>query len=267
MSKLPAIASLWIDGKLSWIERLCLQSFVHHGHEVMLFTYGTVQGLPEGVRTGDAREIWEPPAALLSSCPAAFVADIFRLFLVRDSGMIWVDTDALCLAPFRPDAEGYLIGRVPEAPVVNNGVMALPSGSPALAAMIEAFHDETAIPPWMPERARRRLARVDPGQRGVQRAEIFRTVLGPHALTHMMKRSGEIRHALRPQVLFPVPWHSVDLLFNPHGGHAGWMDDGTVSMHLFTSAVRQWHRHRRPPEGSFLRQAMDDLGFSWSRHG
>lgn len=263
MGTLPQIGTLWIGGALRWIERLCLHSFCHHGHEVTVFAYGDVQGLPEGVILRDAREIWDCPDDILSQCPAAYVADVFRLFLVQQTDMIWVDTDALCLAPFERDEKGYLLGYVPEVPMVNNGVMGLPRGSGAVQGMLDVFADDAFIPGWLPKRMQRRLGRLSPDERRLQRPHVFRTFLGPPALTALAKETGEIAQAQRPQVLFPVPWHSVDLLFNPHGGVQGWMDEGTISMHIYTSAVRDWHLNRKPSPGSFLKGAMAQMAFSW----
>lgn len=33
MPSLPTIATLWIGSELSWLEQLCLRSFVDAGHE------------------------------------------------------------------------------------------------------------------------------------------------------------------------------------------------------------------------------------------
>ncbi len=42
---LPIIQSLWIGNPLSKLERLCIQSFIDHGHEFHLYTYATVGSL------------------------------------------------------------------------------------------------------------------------------------------------------------------------------------------------------------------------------
>ena len=62
MSALPTVASLWIGGSLTWLEQLCLKSFVDHGHPTVLYTYGEVQGVPEGVVVKDGREVVDTDA-------------------------------------------------------------------------------------------------------------------------------------------------------------------------------------------------------------
>lgn len=265
MSIPPRIGTLWIDGALRWIEQLCLASFVAQGHEVTLFSYGNVTGAPQGVAVRDAREVFDCPQDILAQCPAAYVADVFRLYLVRDTDMVWVDTDAYCLSPFMRDAAGYVLGLVPEGPFVNNGVIGAPGASAAVNQMIALFEEDAAIPEWLTPRRKKQLARLAPEERRIRRPQIHRTIFGPHGLTHLLGKSGEIAHARPPKVLFPIPWHSVDLLFNPHGGVEGWVDDGTLSVHFYTSSIRFWHLNRRVPEGSYMRFLMDRIGFHRDR--
>ena len=52
-----AIQTLWIGDKLSPMEQLCLSSFVYHGHDVHLYVYSDVAGIPDGVIVKDGNEI------------------------------------------------------------------------------------------------------------------------------------------------------------------------------------------------------------------
>src|SRR5262245_13716406 len=49
--------TLWIGSRLGRVERACLRSFLRHGHAVRLYSYGPVEGVPEGVRLADAASI------------------------------------------------------------------------------------------------------------------------------------------------------------------------------------------------------------------
>ena len=51
------IQSLWIGDKLSTMERLCISSYIHHGHEFHLYTYNDIVGLPKNCIVKDASEI------------------------------------------------------------------------------------------------------------------------------------------------------------------------------------------------------------------
>ena len=106
---------LWIGPRLSALERLSIASFLAHGHPVRLFTYGDVEGVPEGVEHHDAREVL--PAGQVFTYAAGFgkgsfaaFADMFRYKLLLDHGGIWCDTDIVCLHPFE-FAGDYMIAR------------------------------------------------------------------------------------------------------------------------------------------------------------
>ncbi len=50
------IQFLWVGPSLSRLEQLSLASFVYHGHDVHLYTYEDVQGIPDGVTVKDGQE-------------------------------------------------------------------------------------------------------------------------------------------------------------------------------------------------------------------
>ena len=43
---LKGIGTLWIGGPLSFLEQMCLLSFVAQGHKVTLFHYGEIAHVP-----------------------------------------------------------------------------------------------------------------------------------------------------------------------------------------------------------------------------
>ena len=55
------VAALWIGGKLSFLEELCLKSFVDAGHHTILFTYEGTENVPDGVEVRDGAEILPNP--------------------------------------------------------------------------------------------------------------------------------------------------------------------------------------------------------------
>ena len=48
------IAMLWMRGQLSFLEQLCIRSFIDAGHHVVLYSYEPVDRVPEGVECRDA---------------------------------------------------------------------------------------------------------------------------------------------------------------------------------------------------------------------
>ena len=98
---MDVIQTLWTHGFLSTMERLCLCSYMKNGHEVHLYRYDNVQGIPEGVVVKDCEEII--PRSLFDY--KKFInngtfADYFRYKLLLDRGGWWVDTDLVALKPF-----------------------------------------------------------------------------------------------------------------------------------------------------------------------
>ncbi len=96
-----SVRSLWIGGPLSVVEILCIRSFQAHGHPFVLYTYGGVDNLPDGVTIEDANAIL-PAAEIFQAHGGSYAAfsDWFRWEVLARVGGWWVDTDIVCLAPF-----------------------------------------------------------------------------------------------------------------------------------------------------------------------
>ena len=48
---------LWVEGPLSFLEQLCIVSFLDAGQHVRLYVYNDVPNVPKGVEVCDARDI------------------------------------------------------------------------------------------------------------------------------------------------------------------------------------------------------------------
>jgi len=143
----PVIHTLWIGSKLSIVEQTCLASFVHHGHDVKLYSYGDVGNVPDGVSLIDANtvvsssEIYTYP----NGSYAAF-ADLFRWEVLRQKGGCWVDTDVICLKPF--DFEHQHIFGWQDSSVINIAVSGLPKGSEHASMLAEMCRHPNKIQPF-----------------------------------------------------------------------------------------------------------------------
>ena len=109
------IQGLWIGPRLSVMERLSIASFLHHGHDYRLYTYGPVEGLPAGAVLEDARSILPESMIFQYREHASFAgfSNYFRYKLLLERGGWWVDTDTVCLRPFDFD-EPYVFGSQPD---------------------------------------------------------------------------------------------------------------------------------------------------------
>ena len=137
------IAALWIGGDLSFLEQLCLKSYVDAGQHVTLYTYEPVDNAPDGVELANAADVLSQANFLRharTSSPALH-SDLFRYHLLaRHDRTIWADTDAYCIKPFHT-ATGHFFAWESDRGV-NGGVLGLPCDSEALGQLLEFTRDE-----------------------------------------------------------------------------------------------------------------------------
>ena len=254
------IAMLWMRGSLSFLEQLCVQSFLDAGHHVVLYSYDPVGRVPKGVEHRDANEIL-PEAGFLvherTGSPALH-SDLFRYrLLARGDRVIWADTDAYCKRPFRP-REGHLYGWESDKHV-NGGVLGLPPDSPTLAALLEFTRDEFAIPPWEKKWRRREMDEAREAGTPVHVSEQTWGVWGPHAITHFLGETGEIARALPQAALYPYSFAKRRRLLLPGLDHGQAITDDTQSIHLYGRRVRKRMAERDrglPDPGSLVGQLL-----------
>lgn len=233
------IGMLWMRGDLSFVEQLCVQSFLDLGHHVVLFSYEPVGRVPEGVEHRDAADILPEGAGLVherTGSPALH-SDLFRYRLLEgDDRIIWADTDACCIRPFVP-RDGHLHGWESEHRV-NGGVLCLPPDSATLRALLDFTRDEYAIPPWeSPERQRELAALADEG-RPVHVGRQSWGVWGPLAVTHFLHATGEIRYSLPTSALYPFSFAERRRMLRPGPRHRRWIKEDTLSVHLYGRRIR-----------------------------
>lgn len=107
------INGLWIGGRLSSLELLCIHSFLSKGYTFHLWVYEDVLGIPSGVIVQDANEIIAKKDVFTyihvnkfghGKGSYAGFSDIFRYKLLYEKGGCWVDMDITCLQPIDADS-------------------------------------------------------------------------------------------------------------------------------------------------------------------
>lgn len=89
---------LWVRGSLSNFERMCINSFIIHGYNVNVWTYGDIDNIPSGATIRDAREIaLETEIFLNQEGSLAGFGDLFRYRVLHNLGGLWADTDVVAL--------------------------------------------------------------------------------------------------------------------------------------------------------------------------
>jgi len=149
----------WHGPPLSRIERLCMSSFVAHGHAVQLHVYEEPKRVPAGVTIRDATAVLPREQLFVhrASGSLAVFADWFRYSLLAEHGGLWVDTDMVCLRPF--DHAGPEIFGWQDQSTINNAVLGLPQNHALARWMVECcVHPNRALPYDSFRMRRRKLA-------------------------------------------------------------------------------------------------------------
>jgi hypothetical protein len=209
-----AIQSLWIGPTLSTMERLSLSSFVAAGHEVHLYVYDDVDGVPAGVALRDAAAIL-PRARIFRYTEHDTVSgfsNFFRYKLLLDRGGWWVDTDVVCLVPFDFSGEYVFASEISkETPVVTSCVIRAPSGSPAM------------------QRAWDICDAADP-------ASLRWGETGPRLCGTIVREFGLDGYVQPPAVFCPIPYHRWRDLLDPDAVPSV---DGAHAIHLWNELWRR----------------------------
>ncbi|MEL7466255.1 MAG: hypothetical protein AAFN79_19440 [Pseudomonadota bacterium] len=255
MADLPTIATLWVGGSLSWLERLCLKSFVDAGHHTILYTYEEVEGVPEGVERRDGRTILEgkPTYKHARSGSVAPFADIFRFHMMRKApGLIWVDTDVYCWKPLiAPDDHVFGYERPRR---INSAVLRLPPDSDALGQFLEFMEDEFPIPPFLSKAVRAEYRAAAEAGAPVHVADMPWGLWGPVGLSFFLKQTGEVKYARERTVYYPVPYPHRNLLFKKPKKVMPMLAADTEAVHLW-SPIKRFSAGRfggYAPHSSFL---------------
>ena len=153
-----AVQGLWIGGRLTELERLCIRSFCANGHEFHLYHYDELQNLPQvgGLRLMDGAEILPRTAIFRHSTGSlAFFADHFRWELLRQRGGWWVDMDTVCLRPL-DIADDVVFAGLDYTLALNNAIIKLPRGHVAAQAAADGYKNINRFQPWDNSRAKKR---------------------------------------------------------------------------------------------------------------
>ncbi|OEU71629.1 MAG: hypothetical protein BA874_10730 [Desulfuromonadales bacterium C00003068] len=234
------IGALWVQGPLSFLEQLCLVSFIDAGHHVVLYTYGQVTGVPEGIEIRDANQILSQDGFLVherTGSPALH-SDLFRYRLLeKEDRMIWADTDAYCVKAFETQT-GHFFGWESHKHI-NGGVLGLPSDSDALGELLEFTKDEFAIPPWFSEEEKARLGVLKDNGEPVHAGEMTWGVWGPHAVTHFLQKTGEDKYAFPQEGLYPFTFKNRNYMLKRGFDISPYVTDNTYSIHLYGRRMRR----------------------------
>ncbi|MBO9436317.1 hypothetical protein J7394_19015 [Ruegeria sp. R13_0] len=241
MTRKYSIGMLWVEGPLSYLEQLCIKSFLDNDQAVRLYVYEDVSRVPDGVEVRDANEVL-PTTEFVTHTRTGSVAphaDKFRYrMLQQEPNLIWADTDAYCRLPFETET-GHFYGWQEENEI-NNGVLRLPPDSPTLKDLIAYTEDPYTIVPWLPRHHKRRLRAAQAAGTPLHAGEMPWGVWGPRALTWLLHKHGEERHALPRHVLYPISFQRRRRMARPNRDTSEFILEDTASIHFYGRRMRDF---------------------------
>lgn len=255
MNDLPRIASLWIGGRLSWLEQLCLKSFADHGHHVTLYSYSPIDNLPDGVHAADAEDIYpaEPMLRHVRTGSPAIHADMWRLHLLLKTDCIWVDADMYCYRPFDFKTP-YVFGW--EKPgLVCNAVLGLPRDSKTLTGLLDFFKDEYAIAPWLKPWQQRELEEERDAGNPVHMTAQDWGFTGPASVTYFLNETGEIEHAEPETAFYPISFPDRNHMILSRFKIEERLTERTRGVHFWARRMKprlEEKENNTPRRGSFM---------------
>jgi hypothetical protein len=90
------VRGFWSGPELTNIQKLCIRSYMRHGHEFHLYVTQPTEGIPKGTVVKDANEIL-PKSRLAEFDNSVHFCDYFRVLLILREGGWYVDLDTVCL--------------------------------------------------------------------------------------------------------------------------------------------------------------------------
>lgn len=243
------IFTFWSFAPFTWMERLCLASWVAAGHPVDLYAYEEIPDLPAGVTLKDASAIVPQQQAVMNEKVRSYslFGDVFRYEGLQRGLGIWCDADVLLLRSL--DDLGDHIYGWERSDSICNAVLHMPPAEPFLAQMLEVARSPVPVLPYWPtsrkikQRLRGLLGRPRP------LSAMSHTSIGPRALTHYVRKNR--LYALPQEVLYPLPVQYAVLSFIPGVPVESYIAPETRTIHLWNTEVRELKRSP-PPPGSFM---------------
>jgi hypothetical protein len=208
----PDVVTFW-HGPLDRLRQTCLRSQVAAGHQVTVYSFEPLAGLPEGIGNAEAEAILPHAFAEKLRPPehdgswrdwtTLQFSDFFRMRLMARGAGLWLDADVLLLKPIEIDlAKPYFAWE--RRRQLGNSVLYLPSDSSIVAAFEDLMEQEELEPDWLALRHRLTFMLRQLQRRSNRLADIRVAIYGPASLTALARRGGELRHALPKKSFYAV---------------------------------------------------------------
>jgi hypothetical protein len=208
----PEIVTFW-HGPLDRLRQTCLRSQVAAGHNVTVYSFDPLAGLPDGVGNAEAEAILphafseklrppQPDGSWRDWTTLQF-SDFFRMRLMAQGAGLWLDADVLLLRPVEIDpAKPFFAWE--RRRQIGNSVLYLPPDDPIVADFADLMEQEELQPDWLALRHRLILTLRELRGKSDRIADLRVAIFGPAALTALARRAGEHHHALPKKSFYAV---------------------------------------------------------------
>lgn len=256
----PSFGTFWDGAQLGPIERACLTSFRRLNQRLTVFSYAPIADLPDGIEQGDAAQIMPSPDVIryAKGGSVALHSNIFRYRMMAQTDLVWTDLDIILLRPLEI-AGNHLFGF--QSPTsVNGALLRLPPTSPALQRLLQFGPGHKGVPPHV-----RGAFRVEcmikhylGGGLPIERWPWGS--LGPNGLTHALRQSGEITHALPVTAFYSVPFEAYRRFADPGALDHSDLPKEAYAIHLWNKELSAYLATQGglPHPDSFLARYLGD---------
>ena len=265
MARVREVGTLWIGGALSWMEQLCLKSFVDQGQKITLFSYEDIPNVPEGVIRRDGREILDTDDFIKYEKKDSFAlfADYFRIHMIaQNPGMIWVDTDVYCWRPMDYESD-YVFGyELPNSKRVNNAILGLPADAEVTRAILAFMEDRHPIPPFIKPSLQQEYREAAAAGTPVHITQQPWGVWGPMMISHFVETFG-LHDKVQPlDAFYPVTFRERTMMIRDADKVEEMLTERTTALHLWASNKRELGLRFNgiPRAGSFLDKLLKKHG-------
>jgi hypothetical protein len=214
---LERIQGLWVGSRLSEMARLSIQSFLKAGHQYHLYSYSTLDNVPDGTVIKDANAIMPETAVFKNAFYNTYAAfsDRFRYELLYSQGGWWADMDVIALRPWDL-TEQFVFASQREADGTETpmgAVIKCPAGAPIMKSLCEQAGS------FAPD-------------------EIRWGEIGPKLLETVIKRFSYWRFVTPPAMFCPIDYYNWFEAILP-GKCLDLIDGPSLAIHLWSE---NWRR-------------------------
>lgn len=231
------VNTVWIGNELGSVHAACLRSFIRHGHDVVLHSYGRPHDIPDGVRLFDASKLMKEDEIVLhkKTNSLTLASDRYRYRILREGMGLYVDCDMYCVRPFT-EAD-YTLGWHSHD-TINNAVLNAPHDSEFLKQVLTASEDLYFVPPWRKKHkgayARLRKALGFP----IHISKHKWGTIGPSLITYCATELGLLDNVSAIDVFYPLHWEQLQLLYERGLKVDDLHSSRTLGIHLYNSALK-----------------------------